>query len=170
MTGRPHTVRAATMSDQGPLSVLLRASYGWMLLDRYNADTVAGVLPELATPDTGLINSRQYYVATDEQGNLIGAGGWSWGNPVTGDLEHGKAHIRQFATHPTNFGKGVASAILARVRQDAAAVKTLECRSTVSAQGFFARHGFKPCGEVLQRIAPHILMATIRMTRERTAH
>jgi N-acetylglutamate synthase-like GNAT family acetyltransferase len=94
--------------------------------------------------DRTLLTSETYYVA-EAGGALAGCGGWSWGQPGTGELIAGQAHIRQFGVHPDWFGRGIGRALYERCEAEAraAGVGRFECFASLNAVGFYDSLGFR---------------------------
>ncbi len=140
-------IREATPADLGALRRMLRAAYEVGLKGYYAPQTLARVIPTVAEGNLRLIASGRFHVATSD-GRIVGCGGWSDGppTPVGGGLEMGRlAHLRQFATCPDVAGQGVGTALFRRCRDQAAAIgmEHFECQSTLMAEGFYARLGFR---------------------------
>ena len=143
-------VREADKNDFDAVNALLSRSYNVLLKDAY-APSVFDKLIKVATEiQIELIESGRFYVA-EEQGNLLGCGGW-----VT-DLETDSARdktmgvLRKFAVSPEMQRCGVGSEILNQCIS-AARVEGLtgfECYTTPNSVPFFRNNGFVVEGETL---------------------
>ncbi len=148
MTEPLHKVRVATTADAVAVSEVLAASYGELLTADYDAAVLARALPLMSKANPVLLESGRYYVAETADGRIIGAGGWSVERPGSTEVIDGLAHVRHFATDPRWIGRGVATAILTRCSNDAAAAgaRTMEAYSTLSAVNFYQALGFVTVG------------------------
>ncbi|WP_210528035.1 GNAT family N-acetyltransferase [Rubellimicrobium arenae] len=140
------TIRRATLADIGAVDALLGRSYGPLLRSHYPPSTLVLALPRMARAQPGLLASGRYYLA-EEEGVLLGAGGWSQDAPG-GGVTPGMGHVRHVATDARAVRRGIGRAILDRVAMDArsAGLVRLSCLSTLTAVPFYAALGFQEVG------------------------
>ncbi len=137
-------LRAATPADAQAVGDVLAASYSTLYRGWYRDEALATALPAMTRARPELLASGKYFVV-ERQGCVAACGGWSLGAPI-GGVQAGRAHIRHFATHPDHLNKGCAGAILGRCLAEARVMGLagMECLSSLTAEAFYARHGFDP--------------------------
>ena len=137
--------RRAEPSDADAVTALLTRSYTRLFDDWYDAPTLTAALPIMTQANPTLLESDGWFVV-EEDGALIGCGGWSMEEPETGKIVAGEAHGRHFATDPGHLRRGVARAIwdasVAQAR--AAGVTRMIVYSSLPAESFYAALGFRP--------------------------
>jgi N-acetylglutamate synthase-like GNAT family acetyltransferase len=158
-------LREAQPGDEGPIEVLLSASYSELLKPAYDASLLAIALPIITKANPILLNSGSFYIAENANGNLLGCGCWTHDRPGTSERMQGMAHIRHFAVHPSCSRQGIGRMIYARCQKQAqeVGVKTFECYATLVAEPFYRALGFVKIGEdsvTLTRMVtfPNVLM------------
>ena len=146
------TVRRATLADIGAVDALLGRSYGPLLRADYPPSTLVLALPRMARAQPRLLASGRYFLA-EEEGRVLGAGGWSPEPPGGGAPVPGLGHVRHVATDARAVRRGVGRAIMGRVMEDArsAGVARLSCLSTLTAVPFYAALGFRVMRPVMLR-------------------
>jgi GNAT superfamily N-acetyltransferase len=161
------TVRVARKADIGPLDEVFQRSYPKLLRADYPPSTLVIAIPIIARAQPALVLSGTYYVAEDEAGRLLGAGGWTRSNPHGGPLAQGHAHLRHFATDAGAARRGVGRAIFERCLSAAVAdgVTALECYSTLTAVPFYAALGFHEVAKIVLTLRPGITFAAVHMVR-----
>ena len=161
-------LRVAEPKDDTTISALLEASYTKLLAIGYEPDLMAKVLPLVTKANSQLLASGTYYVVQTQLGCVIGCGGWSKEQPGTGKIRRGEAHIRHFATHPDWTRQGVGRALLTRCLQDAnaAAVRVLQCYSSVVAVDFYRASGFVVIRSIPMQLTSDISLPGILMRRK----
>lgn len=140
-------IRVASLADKDMVESILAASYGALLRGYYTPAVRARVIPVMTRANLRLLSSGQYFLAFD-QGAPLGCGGWSRAAPGAGQnppTSHQTAHLRHFATHGDHVGKGVARRIVHVCEQTAAkdGVTRMHCQSSLMAEGFYARLGYR---------------------------
>lgn len=135
-------LRAATPADAQAVGDVLAASYSTLYRGWYRDEVLATALPAMTRARPELLASGKYFIV-ERQGRVASCGGWSLGAPAGGG-QPGRGHIRHFATHPDHLGKGCAGAIISRCLDEARAegLAGMECLSSLTAEAFYARHGF----------------------------
>lgn len=136
------TVEIAKPSDAAAISRVLERAYSVLLAPDYPANLLQVALPIISVAKPALIQSGRYFVSKLE-GQVVGAGGWSAGDPREGGAT-GPAHIRHVATDPSvtrmGVGTGLMQAVFYQARQ--AGVTQMQCLSTLTAVPFYKNHGF----------------------------
>jgi ribosomal protein S18 acetylase RimI-like enzyme len=164
----PFCIRVAGPIDGPAVSSMLEASYTKLLAIDYEPDLLAKLLPLVTKANSQLLASGNFYVAQTQLGHFIGCGGWSREQPGSGEIKQGEAHIRHFATHPDWIRRGVGRALLSRCVEDAktAAVKVLECHSSLSAAAFYRASGFVVIRPIDMQSSPDVSTPGILLRRE----
>ncbi len=136
-------VRPGIRDDIGAVDALLRRSYGALLRADYPPSTLVLALPTMARAQPALLASGRYFVA-EEDGKILGVGGWSAEPPRGGAPVPGLGHVRHVATDARVARRGVGRAVMGHVVSNAAAagVRRMLCLSTLSAMPFYAALGF----------------------------
>ena len=75
------TLRRARLSDLAAVDRLLQRSYPRLLRADYPPSTMVLALPIIARARPELLASGRYFVVEAEDGDILGAGGWSLGAP-----------------------------------------------------------------------------------------
>ena len=160
-----YRVRVAAPGDIARIDSLLARSYPQLLKADYSPSTLVTAIPLISRAQPRLISSGTYYVA-EEDGEILGAGGWTRDGPMGGHTA-GLGHIRHFATEPSALRRGVARAIMERSLSDATAsgLSDLECLSTRTAVPFYQSLGFTTIGNVEIDLRPGIKFPAIAMVR-----
>jgi GNAT superfamily N-acetyltransferase len=138
------TIRPATPDDRDALERVIADCYAAVYPGWYDADVLAEAMPAMLKIDPALLASGRYFVASAGP-SIAGCGGWSTQTPGNRAEASGTGHIRHFATDPGFMRRGVGGAILDRCINDAraAGIVTMRCFSSLPAEAFYARHGFK---------------------------
>lgn len=161
-------IRAADPDDFRAVSSLLTASYTQLLAADYESDLMARALPLMTRANPQLLASGTFYVVENRAGDLIGCGGWSKQPPGSGETRQDMAHIRHFATDPDWTRQGVGTLILTRCLQGAkdAAIRILECNSSLGSIEFYRTSGFAIVKAIDMRLMPDISVPGILMRLE----
>lgn len=165
MTDTRIVVRAARADDAEAVSALLAATYPVLFSGGYSAEVLASALPLLTRSNPRLLSSGTFHVAENNNGEIVGCGGWSFEHPGSGDVVAGMGHIRHFATHPDSTRRGIGRALLSRCISQATerGVGILECQSSLVAEAFYRSQGFVSVGEIVVELAPTVMFAGILM-------
>lgn len=131
---------------------MLARSYGELYRGWYRDDVLDSALPAMTRANPALLASGRYFVA-EADARVVACGGWSERRP-TGALIARLAHVRHFATDPRFINRGCGGAILGRCLDEAAAsgFVEIESLSSLTAEAFYARHGFRQIAIVRQRM------------------
>jgi GNAT superfamily N-acetyltransferase len=137
-------VRPAAPADIGAVDALLARSYGPLLRADYPPSTLVLALPRMARAQPHLLGSGRYYLA-EEEGRLLGAGGWSPEPPGGGPVVPGLGHIRHVATDAHAVRRGVGRLVMERTMAEArgAGARRLSSLSTLTAVPFYEALGFR---------------------------
>ncbi|HEY8589442.1 MAG TPA: amino-acid N-acetyltransferase [Naasia sp.] len=103
---------------------------------------------------------HEFVVAVDDAGDLIGCGAL---HVMWEDL----GEVRTLAVAPQHLGRGVGSALLARLEEEAHALGLSRLFCLTFETQFFGRHGFEAVGEDL--VAPEIYAELVRSSDEGVA-
>lgn len=144
------SIRIAEMGDAVAISRVLLASYSALYRGWYQDDVLNAALPAMTCANPRLLATGRYFVA--EIGDaIVACGGWSAEKPG-GAMISRLAHVRHFATDPDFINRGCGGAILTRSLEEAAAAgfAEIESVSSLTAEAFYARHGFSPVAMVRQ--------------------
>lgn len=160
------SVRTARPSDLAALDALFARSYARLLRADYPPSVIVTAVPRIARAQPRLLASGTYFVAEDEEGGLVGAGGFSRARARAG--RPGRADVRHVVTDARAVRQGIGRAIVGRSLTDAAAAGCtwMHCLSSLTAVRFYAALGFVPRGEVLVSLAPGIDFPAIEMHRD----
>lgn len=159
------TIRIARADDLDAVSALLKASYEQLLTPHYPQAQLAAALPYMIRARPELLTSGTYFVGICHSvGTVIGCGGWTPQSPRGGDTA-GRGHIRHFATAPDRVRTGVGRAILQRCIREmrAAGLREAECLSTLMAEPFYGREGFRSVAREAVRIGGEVSFPAVRM-------
>lgn len=172
-------VRKATLADREAISQLIAASARGLSRDHYSDTQIEMAIASVFGVDTDLIQDGTYFVA-DQEGTLIGCGGWSrrkalYGGDKFSNREAGMldpaadpARIRSFFVHPEHARKGVARAMLSVCEQQAKAhdFKALELMSTLPGIEFYEANGYSRIGNFDLDLADGIKIEFVPMRKQ----
>ena len=167
-------LRAARLSDLSAVDTLLSRSYPRLLAMDYPPSVMVTALPIIARARPELLASGRYFLAFAQDGQLVGAGGWSGAAPGRSDQPEQQAtgtqigHIRHVATDPSVVRQGVARAVLGAIFEAAraAGMAEMECLSTRTAVPFYTSMGFRVLGAVDVPLRPGIVFPAVRMIKD----
>jgi GNAT superfamily N-acetyltransferase len=157
------TIRASTCDDLAGVDRLLQRSYPRLLAADYPPSTRVMALPLLIRARPELLASGRYFVAEDEAGCILAAGGWSAGrgNAETGEI----GNVRHVATDPLAVRQGLGRRIMRAAMEDAgrAGIRWVDCLSTRTAVPFYRALGFRVVQPVDIPLGPAIVFPAVRM-------
>ena len=173
-------IRHATLSDITAIKTLIERSAREVGTDRYTAVQMEVALQGAFGVDTQLIRDGTYLVVEDQDGTLIGAGGWSrrrasFGGDDRVDRESGEldpaidaAKIRAFFVHPHHLRKGIASALLHRCEAEARAAhfSRLELIATLTGIPFYEAHGYVGGEPFTYPASPDVSLGFLPMSKQ----
>ena len=161
-------IRPATRADIAAVDALLARSYPRLLKADYPASVLVTAIPAIARAQPGLVTCGTYFVA-EEEGAILGAGGWTAAIPGRGGAEPGRANVRHVVTDDRQVRRGVGRALLTRVFDTAraAGMTWMHCTATRTAVPFYAALGFETLGPVTIRVGPAgIAFPAVEMRRD----
>jgi GNAT superfamily N-acetyltransferase len=161
------TIRPTTARDLSRIDALLSASYLSLLKPDYLPSVLVTALPLISRANPALLRSGTYYLAEDEDGRALAAGGWTYTAPQGGVGPRDLGHIRHVATHPSALRKGLASAIMDRCFREAraAGLTWMMAQSTRTAVPFYRAMGFEDRAEIEVMLRPGIGFPAVEMAR-----
>ncbi|WP_375692023.1 GNAT family N-acetyltransferase [Pseudooceanicola sp. LIPI14-2-Ac024] len=162
------TIRPAVPGDLDRVSTLLARSYRALLAPDYAPQVLRDALPYLTRANPRLMRCGTYFVAVDDDGRPLAAGGWTDASPHGAAGRRGEGHVRHVATDPDHAGAGMGRKLMEKVfaSAEAAGVDVLHCQSTLTAQPFYRALGFEPRGRIDIRIVPGVWFPAIQMKRQ----
>lgn len=172
-------VRKATLADREAISRLIAASARGLSREHYSDTQIELAISSVFGVDTDLIQDETYFVA-DQDGTLIGCGGWSrrkalYGGDKFSNREAGMldpaadpARIRSFFVHPEHARKGVARAMLSICEQQAKAhgFKALELMATLPGIKFYEANGYSRIGNFDLELADGVQIQFVPMRKK----
>jgi GNAT superfamily N-acetyltransferase len=167
------TLRVAQADDLAAVDALLGRSYPALLKGDYAPSIMVTIVPLIARARPELLASGRYFVVSDQDGRVVGAGGYSLAAPgprggVAGVATAGLAHIRHVATDPQLTRRGVGRLLMEAIFAAAKAegVRRFECLSTLTAVSFYQAVGFGVDGPVSVPMAQGLQFPAVRMLRD----
>ena len=172
------SVRLAQETDIPALETLIALSSRGLRADFYSAAQIEGALGSVFGVDRQLIRDGTYF-AVEENGELIGCGGWSKRKTLFGsDHQTGRddaeldpatdpARIRAFFIHPAWARRGVARAILDACEKaiSEAGFSSIELAATLPGVPFYASCDYSSAERSDVPISNGLTLPVIRMSR-----
>jgi len=90
-------IRVATQADAAAVTAVLESSYSELMKLAYPDTILRRALSPMVRANPKLLASGTYYVATADDGLVVGCGGWTSEKPGTSETEPGVGHLRHFA-------------------------------------------------------------------------
>jgi GNAT superfamily N-acetyltransferase len=157
----PLSLRHALPADIPALQALIARSARGLSTADYRPSQVEGALRGAFGVDSQLVADRTYFVA-EEDGNLVGCGGWSFRSTLFGgDARAGRdastldpateaAKIRAFFVDPAQARRGIGSLLLDRCEQEARArgFRQVELMATLPGVKLYAARGYAGSAKV----------------------
>jgi GNAT superfamily N-acetyltransferase len=124
-------IRKANIADIDKIEQTMKASMQLLGQGYYSEEQVQSSCKYVCVPDKRIIEDGTYYVVEDENGIMIGCGGWSFRNTLYAgpevqfkqdnilDPKKDKARVRAMFVLPSLSGRGVGSLILNTAEQEA---------------------------------------------------
>ena len=149
------TLRKATLDDVPALQSLIARSARGLSTAEYRPAQVEGALRGAFGVDTQLVNDQTYFVA-EENGAMVGCGGWSFRSTLFGsDARGGRdsslldpksqaAKIRAFFVDPSWARRGIGTLLLEHCEQEARArgFSAVELMATLPGVKLYAARGY----------------------------
>lgn len=160
-------VRIATPADEGRVEALLEASYPSLMAGYYDPAVLRAALPLMTRANPALLAGGTYYLAETAERGLVACGGWTRERPDGGTISPGIGHVRHFATHAHDVGRGFGRAIYLRCARDAraAGLRYLHCYASLNAEGFYAALGFAARRRIAVPLRAGLLLPAVLMVR-----
>lgn len=172
------TLRLATPDDLPALQALIPASVRALSQGYYTPEQIESAIRHVFGPDTQLIADGTYFAA-EEDGTIVGCGGWSrrrtlyGGDQMKGaddpllDPATEAARIRAFFVHPGWARRGVGSAIMNACRDAAARAgfQRLELMATLPGEPLYRAFGFAVLERVETTLPDGVRVPFVRMDR-----
>jgi GNAT superfamily N-acetyltransferase len=160
-------LRKAALADVPQIEALIARSARGLSTHDYRASQVEGALRAAFGVDTQLLADQTYFVA-EEDGRLVGCGGWSYRSTLFGgDARAGRdsstldprteaAKIRAFFVDPTSARRGVGSLLLEHCENEARArgFSQVELMATLPGVKLYAARGYVGSAMVLFDVGP----------------
>ena len=176
-----YTIRKAVVSDRAAIQKLIAASARGLSRADYSELQIEGAIQTVFGVDTNLILDGTYFVA-DNDGELIGCGGWSKRRTLFGGDQYSSrdgsyldpkteaAKIRAFFIHPKHARKGIARAILARCETEATAAgfQALELMSTLPGIKLYRACGYQEIEHVELEVGKDLTIGLAPMRKDLT--
>ena len=174
-----YTIRKAVVSDREAIQRLIAESARGLSRADYSEQQIEGAIKTVFGVDTNLILDGTYFVA-DNDGELIGCGGWSRRRTLFGGDQYSSrdgsyldpkteaAKIRAFFIHPEHARKGIARAILARCETDARAAgfQALELMSTLPGIKLYRACGYEGIEHVELEVGGNLTIGLVPMRKQ----
>ena len=160
-------IRPAAPGDIDRVTTMLGRSYRALLAPDYHPAVLHEALPLLAQARPSLMNCGTYFLAVEEDGRVVAAGGWTDFSPHGRPGRRGEGHVRHVAVDPDQARRGLGRALMRRVLSsaEAAGVTLLRCKSTLTAVPFYRDLGFVPTGRIEVRLSPGVYFPAVQMRR-----
>lgn len=154
----------ATPQDQAAVDCLLSASYPTLLATAYTPDVLAAALPLITRARPELLACGTYWVARIGA-KVVGAGGWTLGDPSGAASAQMTGHIRHVATDPDHVRRGIARGLMQVIMANAraAGITQLSCLSTLAAVPFYRAAGFTAHGAEDVTLPGGVVFPSVRM-------
>lgn len=136
-------IRPTTRRDIATVDALLAASYPVLLKGDYAPSVLVTALPLISRAQPKLVTCGTYYGVFDD-GDLVGAGGWTLEAPGGASARAKVGHIRHVVTDHARVRQGIGAALMTHILDAAAkaGVAFMACQSTLTAAPFYRAMGF----------------------------
>jgi N-acetylglutamate synthase-like GNAT family acetyltransferase len=174
-----HKIRFADAADVPALEQLIPESVRGLQHSHYSTAQMEGALGSVFGVDRQLIRDRTYFVA-EENGQLIGCGGWSKRKTLFGSDHHSvvrddaeldpradAARIRAFFIRPDHARRGVGRAIVEACEKAirAAGFTQIELASTLPGEKFYQQCGYVSGTREEVPLPNGLTLGIVRMTK-----
>lgn len=162
-------VRTAGPGDIAAVDALLARAYPRLLKADYPPSVLVTALPLISRAQPRLVTSGTYYVAEDEAGRILGAGGWTAAVPGrAAPSEPGRANVRHVVTDDRAVRRGIGRQVLTHAldRARAAGMSWIHCTATRTAVPFYRALGFSVLGDIVLPLAPGVVFPAVEMRRD----
>ncbi|MDX1454902.1 MAG: GNAT family N-acetyltransferase [Gammaproteobacteria bacterium] len=167
-------LRRATASDFPAMLAITHAALRQLATPRYRPQDIEEAIATGAwTLHESLLVEGRYFVAADDQGVIVGGGGWNrdWLGPADEDIGQPEymAALRAMFVNPQRAGQGIGSMLLEHILADIdrQGIAVTELFASFDAEPLYARFGFETlCLQSLHLESGAIMKGT-RMRRVR---
>lgn len=173
-------LRVATVKDLPQIREVIEASVRGLQAAHYTAAQIEASLRTVFTTDTQLIADGTYFVATTEDGEIAGCGGWSRRKTLYGgdhqvekiepellDPAIDAAKVRAIFVHPRFARMGVGSLLLNVSEQAAseAGFRRFEMGSTLTGLALYSLKGYSEVDRVRVPVGGGEEIEVVRMVK-----
>lgn len=174
-------LRVATVEDVARIRELIDASVRGLQVGDYSPAQIDASLKTVFTIDSQLIADGTYFIATTEDGEVAGCGGWSKRKTLYGgdhqvervepellDPAVDAAKVRAIFVHPRFARMGLGSAILAAAEEAAvrAGFRRFEMGSTLTGVALYALKGYREVDRVMVPVGDGEEIEVVRMVKD----
>jgi GNAT superfamily N-acetyltransferase len=156
--GEIFSMRVACRLDIPALLRMQHRSLTVLGADFYSREEIAAFEDLAGTMDEHVVDEGHYFVAVSTSDRILASGGWSRRAPgydrarLRGPADApdpGGATVRSVFVDPALARRGIGSALMAHVEQDAArsGMRSLQLTATLSGRAFYERLGWRTQGE-----------------------
>ena len=146
-------IRVANRSDIPAIRNMQHRSLAVLGAAFYSADEIAAFVALAGTMDDHVVDEGHYFVAVDGGNRIVASGGWSRREPgydrarasgLADAPASAGATVRSVFVDPALARRGIASALMAHVEEDALenGIRTLRLMATLSGHAFYERLGW----------------------------
>lgn len=175
-------LRTATAADSAEIQELIGRSIRALGAADYSSEQIEGALQGAFGLDSQLVADETYFVV-ENQGRLIGCGGWSYRRTLFGgDARAGRdagsldpstdaAKIRAFFVDPEAARQGIGSALLDHCEAEARrhGFRRAEMMATLPGKRLYEARGYVPGATVHYPVGPGIAIEFVPMSKSLTA-
>lgn len=145
-----YTIRAAGAGDIPKIRAMQERSIWTLGSAFYNSTEIANFLAAFGTMDDAIVVEGHFFVAEDDRREILGSGGWSRSRPgyaaalgTSGGAD--MPTVRSVFVDPAAARRGVGSAIMSRVEQDATehGIRSLRLTATLSGVPLYIKLGYR---------------------------
>ena len=174
-------LRVATWDDVEAVRRLINASVRGLQARDYSPAQIDASLKTVFTIDSQLIADGTYFVATTDDGELAGCGGWSKRKTLYGgdhqveraepellDPAVDAAKVRAIFVHPRFARMGLGSLILRAAEDTAmkAGFRRFEMGSTLTGVALYALKGYREVERVMVPVGDGEAIEVVRMVKD----
>jgi GNAT superfamily N-acetyltransferase len=150
-TGPNYAIRHARPADIPAIRAMQERSMWVLGGDFYSSTEIANFLTEFGTMDDALVHEGHFFITQDDRGRILGSGCWSrleasYAGPLGAGAPAACAPVvRSVFVDPAAARRGIGSAIMFRIEQDAAEndVRSLRLTATLSGVSLYRKLGYR---------------------------
>ena len=151
-------IRVASRIDIPAIRSMQHRSLAVLGAAFYSVDEIAAFVALAGTMDDQVVDEGHYFVVVNGSNRILASGGWSRREPgydrarasgLADAPAAARATVRSVFVDPALARHGIASALMARVEQDAkqSGIRTLRLMATLSGHAFYQRLGWLAEGD-----------------------